>query len=344
MLGKHFAHLNPHAFTAHREKTRRYFLHHDMPYPVDCAVLGHKPVWIALKYGRNDGYVECARCTLRPILTDRALQFTRPDRRTEARAFIERAISEGEVYWRPRRGETHLEIAKGWTKQFAAEVSIGNAGSETPLDAHLVIPYFRGFYFGTNVLGARIAHWRSRRADRRPGGNRYTTLAWGVRIDGDHISWKVGADVDGGGPRGWRRGYWSWRDFLLGKVHVEHEKLGKHDALIPMPEGLYPARVILERWTRTRRTWRQSRVEYAASFWIEGGVPNGREKYGDWDSTIGFSVRVDDPLSGGWIARAELQAAQRLLKEREGYAGRPDWEIPESARNSRVIPHKAVQA
>lgn len=183
-------HLNPHVFTSHRDGTKRYFAHHDMPYPIDCALLGHKPVWVALPtLGDGHGYHECSRCTLRPNLSEMAQMWTGVggDLGATPRQFMERALSEGEVYWRPRRAESHLEIAGRYVDRFEVYVKIGNAGSETPLDAHLIIPGWRGFYFGTSVLGARIAHWRSRRA---PAGRRYESRAWRFCIDrrGVHLN------------------------------------------------------------------------------------------------------------------------------------------------------------
>jgi hypothetical protein len=203
--------LRPYAFTGHRGSNRRYFLHHDMPYPVDCALLGHRPTWVALRFssGQEAGFYECSRCTLRPIMTDIARSWTGVNGDTSAtpRQLLERAIDEGEVYWRPRRAESSFETSRNYVDHFGISLKVGNASSETTLDGHLIIPGWRGFYFGTNVLAHRLAHWRSRRPGRYP----YTSPAWSLYVDGEHVRWSLGEDIGGGSERGGRHGSWTFR-------------------------------------------------------------------------------------------------------------------------------------
>lgn len=202
------AHLHPHVFTSHRDDARRYFALHDMPYPLDCALLGHRPIWVPLRFsnGEDAGFMECARCTLRPHVTDIAKSWTGVGGDTNAtpRQFLERAISEGEVYWRPRRAETSFETSKRYVDHFSISLKIGNAGSETPLDAHLIIPGWRGFYFGTSVIGKRVAHWRTRRPNLYP----YKSSVWSLHVDKHHVRWSLAEDQGGGSEKGGRHGSW----------------------------------------------------------------------------------------------------------------------------------------
>lgn len=235
-IARRFEHLRPHAFTSHRDGVRRYFVHHDMPYPLDCAVLGHRPVWVDLASIRS-GYHECARCALRPVLNRSTEHWTSPDRKADPKAFMERALAEGEVSWQPRRAESHLEVSSRYVDRLSVGFRIGNAGSGTPLDAHVVVPRWRGFYAGTSALGNRLAHWRSRRT---PG--RCESSTYQLDVDSDSIRWQLGASTDGGPrePR-WRSGSWSWRDALCGKTRYQREDRDPVDVLVPMPEGDYPA-------------------------------------------------------------------------------------------------------
>ena len=330
-----FAHLRPHLFTSHRRGTKRYFAHHDMPYPLDCAVLGHKPTWVDLMHG--GGYFECSRCTRRPALTDTAKRWTGP---AEPKARIERALAEGEIYWPTRRADSHLEIASRYVDRFAVEISIGNAGSETPLDAHLIIPKWRGFYVGTSVIGNRIAHWRSRRAT---GHRCYTTRVYGFSIDKSDVRLRLGgfkneSSADDPWYYSW---HWSWKDALCGKGVFAEEKGEPQPITIHMPEGSYPAIATPEHRTWTFKRFRKPIVRDEIDIRVEGGIPNGREKYGDWDSTWGFGFNQSaigrvQPHEPGWDTLVSIAATQQMLQERARYAD-ADWIPPVEAMNPRMV-------
>lgn len=324
-----FAHLRPHPFTAHRDRTRRYFLHHDMPYPIDCAVLGHRPVWIDL--GTVGGYVECRRCTLRPHLDDQAKRWTAP---TETKALFERALREGAVYWQPRRAESHLEISSRFVRRFAIHAKIGTAGSETPFDAHLIIPGWRGFYFGTNVIGARVAHWRSRRAQ---PSNRYKSRVISLDVTSNLISWQLGAvegESNSTDPK-WMYGSWSWKDALVGKPVYEKVDGDPMNVMISMPEGDYPASMHVYRQTWTFKRFKRPVVREGVDFRVEGGIPNGRTHWGDWDSTWGFSIPAPRGVVG-YEEWAPTAAAASMLESRTRYVD-PGWTPPADAMNPQMV-------
>lgn len=117
-------------------------------------------------------------------------------------------------------------------------------------------------------------------------GYRTRDHRWGVTLWGWTIRWS------------WRESEWEWnrsdpwwrrfsvdlRDLFLGRMKCEVVKGETRNALVPMPEGAYPA-VLTKKtrtWRRTRRPfWRKVRVEWDIQ--IPGGIPFMGKGEDSWD-------------------------------------------------------------
>jgi hypothetical protein len=156
-------------------------------------------------------------------------------------------------------------------------------------------------------------------------------------IDGDRISWQIGA-TEGESNRDdpkWMHGSWSWKDALVGRPTYQKVDGEPLNTIISMPEGDYPASMHVYRHTWTFRRFKKPRVHQGVEFRVVGGVPNGREKYGDWDGTVGFAISAErDPID--YESWAPVEAAAKLLKDRARYVP-AGWVPPADARNPHMI-------
>ncbi len=121
----------------------------------------------------------------------------------------------------------------------------------------------------------------------------------------------------------WHRGDSRWRRFnldfkrlLMGGMKCDTVEGETVDAVVPMPEGSYPAKITKETrtWRRTRVPWwRKVRVDYNIS--IDGGIPFMGKGENSWDCG-------DDGLwgTGGDSPEAAIaNAVKSALKARRRY-------------------------
>ncbi len=127
-------------------------------------------------------------------------------------------------------------------------------------------------------------------------------------------------------------------DRILGRRECTTEVIAQGEALVPMPEGCYPAT-----WQRERRTWRRDRIPWPldtrtdVSLTIKPGVPVPGKGENSWDIE-------DDAVcgtGGSTVAAAIGNAVKSALRQRHQYAGpgwTPDdgWPLPEPAGERRT--------
>lgn len=118
----------------------------------------------------------------------------------------------------------------------------------------------------------------------------------------------------------WRRGLViHFDDLLLGKARYTKETLSTHDALIPMPEGCYPATVKVERQTWKRPRWfARTRM----SCWVEipGGIPFEGKGTSSWN--CGEDGMWGCGSTGPSVEEAIGRAVASVLESRRRYGGR----------------------
>lgn len=288
---------NTNIFPSHCDGVRRWFLSFDMPSYLGCRVLGHRVHVVDL--GRGTKYTECDRC------------FRRPDGFT-------------------RRSSSHVEVSGRYTHRFSIQLTVGNAGSETPIDGHLIIPKFRGFYFGTDIIGHRFANRKSNRRRNAGTKNEYTTEVYGLDIDKHSVTWQIGAAKDSwskGTPK-WKYGGWNFYDTIFGKVEYHSEVMDRQEVTLALPDENYAVVLTVEEqvWSRKRRP---SKIEHTVSIRALNptSIPTGHTTMGDWDGLVEFSVPYDN-VDGNWITMAKMAAVEKVLQERERYSGSRNWMPP----------------
>lgn len=107
----------------------------------------------------------------------------------------------------------------------------------------------------------------------------------GISIHGGCLWWEFRKD-----PWCWsssdpwyRSGCVDPKRLLLGGARCETVKGETVDALVPMPEGCYPAKITKETrtWKRPRWPWSRTRTDYRID--IEGGIPHMGKGENSWD-------------------------------------------------------------
>ncbi len=118
-------------------------------------------------------------------------------------------------------------------------------------------------------------------------------------------------------PR-WREGCWHVLDTLLGKTKYSSETLSTHTVKIPMPEGAYPASVVLNLDTWKRPRWFAKRL-HRANIEVPKGIPHAGKGENSWDYGedatfgLGTTARTVDEAIG------EMTAC--VLRSRRRYDG-----------------------
>lgn len=206
--------------------------------------------------------------------------------------------------------------APSWDLSFSVAINEGDSNNELHLSLGLVLftlylslPFHR-FHIGKEstftpglfIEEAREFHvyWRERAiwllvwGD--PMGDRTRGMPWWKTTQAFHID-----------------------DWVLGRrVHtlVEHSK---HDVLIPMPEGSYPAIVTVQTRTWKRPRWPFPLVRKECSVEIPGGIPHEGKGENSWD--CGEDGLWGCGSSGHDLAKAIAHTVESVLGSRQRYGG-----------------------
>lgn len=236
-------------------------------------------------------------------------------------------------------GEWHIEsIAKKHPggDLLSTRFHIGNSGSETPWDGHLIL-FGIGFYWGYS-RGRRLANWLTRCT-----GYKYDSRDWTLRISDNRLWWEIAnhsdmCDITRGEKAKRRqknktakrrRGYLSWRrgsinlsipEMIWGPNKYTYKIVDGFATMLTFEDGEYPVIIDLQHqyFGRTKvplerqvRTWH---LEVDAP----GGIPTHVDHSGGWkgDRTHGFGVRFDNPRPAEWKIDAEAAVRAWVLNER----------------------------
>lgn len=308
---------------------RQFFWRFRLPAPLDCEILGHKPVEIPLATIRAS-YLECARCCRRPSRPAVAT-FGHNTGKAGLHQFDTLAeyvqyVAMGEqVVWEERKAVIGLEVARGHINCASARFSIGTPGSETPIDASVIIPGVAGFYLSFAGIGTRLAG-RRRDADE----SRVT----GVRIAKDALSWEIWHPKHSwtaGTPK-WQYGHVRWQQLLFGADASDMTVLDEALSTVTLPEGDYPVTVKLRRyittWDRIRpeHTWYRADVDVIDRH----GIPDGRNGYQAMTFRLPGLVERD-----AWTSTGVARFTAHILAERAKHTGDALW-TPPAAEEARA--------
>lgn len=229
--------------------------------------------------------------------------------------------------------EGHLETVSA-RKNFSplsVRFHIGNAGSETPWDGHILI-FGTGFFWGHSGF-RKLAVRLSRCSD-----TRYDARDWSLRIGDNRLWWQFAAHddlcfkmQDGRRRRSafkkrrrntWRRGNIniSIPEAIWGPKRYTYEDIDSYPTTIKMPEGEYAVVIKLQKCFlgRTKVARRKHEVSWVLDVDSPKGVPTHYDPSGGWkgDRTYGWGVAFEYPRSEGWELDAEAAVTAWVLKER----------------------------
>lgn len=123
----------------------------------------------------------------------------------------------------------------------------------------------------------------------------------------------------------WKHGSFNVADFLLGRTQFSQEVLSTHQVLIPMPEGGYPATVVLERCTWKRPRW-FALVKPMADVKIPKGIPHQGKGENSYD--CGEDRLFGLSRSASTIEQAIAGTVESALRSRRRYDGNAMAQYP----------------
>jgi len=152
-------------FTSHRDETRRYFAHFDLPTHPLCWLRGHraKAEVMESKYTEPWILVTCRTCGIRHsdpylgrnLIREEAEHAIDAARHNNA-AFA--AVRDGRDGYGHHRLELSLEASRRSHRKPGICLHIGDRWSETPFDGS-VHGFGRSAYFSIGGVGNRLAQW-----------------------------------------------------------------------------------------------------------------------------------------------------------------------------------------
>lgn len=198
-------------------------------------------------------------------------------------------------------------------------------GDGLGLSFNVSIPILGGFYLTLDGppfsviarwLLKRVKHYEDREIDVSFHG---WALFWSF--------WNNPMEWSRNTPR-WRHGSFNVLDFLFGKWKYSDRELHSEQAVVPMPEGSYPARVILSEVTWKRPRWFTRRALRAeVKITDKRGIPHPGKGENSWDcgedGTMGLTCG-ETTVEGAIAAMVET-----CLRNRRRYGGSVMWKSTE---------------
>lgn len=152
--------------------------------------------------------------------------------------------------------------------------------------------------------------------------------------------WDIWHDADSWSSRDprWRSSSVCPADVLLGRHEYQSKVLSVHDAVIPMPEGPYPAVATLteDSWTRSRFSW-PAKVLRRATVEMKIPIPHQGKGENSWDCGVDATHSLTCPAEN--IEDAVGQMVQAVLKWRRQYDGNAMAQYPDP----RTLPVKSSE-
>jgi hypothetical protein len=212
---------------------------------------------------------------------------------------------------------------------FSIRFHIGNEGSETPWDGHILL-FGTGFFWGHSAF-RKLAAWLT-----RCNGYKWDTRDWSLRISDGQLWYENGQHDDmcerkkiqrrGNKKKRkrvtWRRGRvtLSIPELLWGPKRYTYEDVDSYVTTIKMPEGDYAVVLRLQkvRFGRTKVAKHKHEQSWTIEVDAPKGIPTHYDHSGGYkgDRTYGFGVHFDYPRSEGWQQDAEAAVTAWVYKER----------------------------
>lgn len=237
--------------------------------------------------------------------------------------------------------EGHIEtLVKGKVEReyFSSRFHIGNLGSETPWDGHILL-FGIGFFWGHSGF-AHLAAWLT-----KCWGYKWDSRDWALRISDGQVWWSFAEHDDMCKKfNGWhkkpekgkrkrksrfRRGAFSYNplDYIFGPKRYTYEDFDGFATVLRFPEGEYPMLVTLQQVFHGRK--KVDRKKHQKSWTLEVEAPSGVPVYGgrgDWkgDSVYTWGVKYHEPEDEFWKYEAERAIHAWVLNERAKSGWRPD--------------------
>lgn len=211
---------------------------------------------------------------------------------------------------------------------FAFRFHIGNRGSETPWDGHLIILGV-GFYWALGN-GRKLADKLTCSA-KRP----FDSRDWSLRIHDSSVWWEFANhnDMYDRGLKNRRRGYFniSIPEAFWGPKKYTYEDIDSYATTIKMPEGEYAVVLNLQKvyFGRTKVAKRKHIQTWCIDVDSPKGIPTHYDKSGGWkgDRTYGFGVDFKYPSSQNWQQDAEAVVTSYVYKCRGDSGFREPQEV-----------------
>lgn len=208
-------------------------------------------------------------------------------------------------------GRAHLQLGRKRPRAVRFEwnlwthfcgVSVKRCGDSGGLTFHVAFPPFS--FWLTLPIARRYTH----------------AMFFSLGVHDAAIWWQFGGDTMEWSSRTpkWKHGSFNLANFFLGRVKHSTEVLSTHQVLIPMPEGAYPATVVLERSTWKRPRWFATVGRYA-DVKIAKGIPHQGKGENSWDCgedrLFGRSCKAET------LEQAIAGTVETALRSRRRYDG-----------------------
>lgn len=153
-----------------------------------------------------------------------------------------------------------------------------------------------------------------------------------ARADGGTWRWSFWHPTDSWSSKTpkWRNGSWCPLTSILGRWEFSEEVLGTTQAVVPMPEGTYPATVTMD-----RATWRRKRFPFisktmlGAKVEVEGGIGHPGKGENAWD--CGDDAIYSISCRAATVEEAIGQMVASVLRNRMKYGGSHEFTPSELA-------------
>lgn len=141
--------------------------------------------------------------------------------------------------------------------------------------------------------------------------------------------WHTAHEWNSKTPR-WRSGSLHFVDAILGRMKFSSEVLSEHDALVPMPEGAYPASITLTRDTWTRPKWPRwpfTRAMFRGAAEVKKGIPHPGNGENSWDcgDDATFGISGVEARTVEQVVSAYVETVLRSRRRYGGGSGTEPW-------------------
>lgn len=160
------------------------------------------------------------------------------------------------------------------------------------------------------------------------------TRSLGFRVFDGHIWIDLWADPnDSGHNKRWQQFNWGPQDFFLGRMRYTQYDERRHETVIVMPEGRYPATITtyIAYWKRQR--WPFAKRMRRAEIEVKGGIPVPGKGENSWDMDDDAIFSMTTPAIN--VHEAQRKIFDSAMRDRIKYAA-ADW-IPDKGWPAHMI-------